>query len=70
MHCDFFSFHCFDSHMYECKAEGSGLVFAQGHFAKRVAVCPLPGKMHGQVGWGFEQASLVQGVLLMAGRLH
>lgn len=56
--------------MHECEAEGSGPVSAQGHFAMRDGISPLPGKIHGQVGWGFEQPSLVEGVLLMAERLH
>lgn len=56
--------------MWECEAEGSGLVFAQGHFARRGGRCPVPGKIQGPVGWGFEQPSPVEGVLLVAGRLH
>jgi len=30
--------------------------------AQRSCGCPLPGSVQGQVGWGFEQPGLVQGV--------
>ena len=30
--------------------------------AERGCGCPLPGSVEGQVGWGFEQPSLVEGV--------
>lgn len=70
LHCEFFSFYHLDSQMYECEAEGSGLVSAQGNFVRRGGLCPLPGKIQSQAGWGFEQPSLMGGTLLMAGRLH
>jgi len=30
--------------------------------AQRSCGCPLPGSVQGQVGWGFEQPGLVEGV--------
>ena len=30
--------------------------------AQRSCVCPIPGSVQGQVGWGFEQPSPVEGV--------
>jgi len=37
-----------------------GEVLAQ--VAQRSCVWPLPGSVQGQVGWGFEQPGLVEGV--------
>ena len=30
--------------------------------AQRSCGCPIPGSVQGEVGWGFEQAGLVEGV--------
>jgi len=30
--------------------------------AQRSCGCPLPGSVHGQAGWGFEQSGLVEDV--------
>ena len=38
----------------------SGEALAQ--VARRGCGCPIPGSVQGQVGWGFEQAGLVEGV--------
>ena len=43
-----------------CHCEG-GEALAQ--VAQRDCGCRLPGSVHGQVGWGFEQPGLVEGVL-------
>ena len=35
---------------------------ALGQVAQRGCGCPIPGSVQGQVGWGFEQPGLVEGV--------
>jgi len=35
---------------------------ALAQVAQRSCGCPLPGNVQGQVGWGFEQPGLVEGV--------
>ncbi|KAK4832366.1 hypothetical protein QYF61_021965 [Mycteria americana] len=35
----------------------------------RSCVCPIPGSVQGQVGWGFEQPDLVKDASLMVGGL-
>ena len=30
--------------------------------SRRSCSCPIPGSIQGEVGWGFEQAGLVEGV--------
>ena len=35
---------------------------ALAQVAQRGCGCPIPGSVQGQVGWGFEQAGLVEGV--------
>jgi len=32
------------------------------HVAQRSCGCPIPGNVQGQVGWGFEQPGLMEGV--------
>ena len=39
---------------------GGGEALAQA--AQRSCGCPRPGSVQGQVGWGFEQPGLVEGV--------
>ena len=38
--------------------------------AQRGCGCPLPGSVQGQVGWGFEQPGLVEGVSALAAGLE
>ena len=37
-------------------------VEALAQVAQRSCGCPLPGSVHDQAGWGFEQPGLVEGV--------
>ena len=38
--------------------------------AQRDCGCPISGSVQGQVGWGFEQPGLMEGVPAMAGELE
>jgi len=35
---------------------------ALAQVAQRICGCPFPGSVQGQVGWGFEQPGLLEGV--------